>query len=69
MAGPAKPRSMLHSIAPLIGKRIGSALLTLLLVSIVIFTISGLLPGDAAQERLGQSATADAHCGRSQAGL
>jgi len=40
-------------------KRTGSALLTLLLVSLVIFTISGLLPGDAAQEMLGQSATAD----------
>ena len=35
----------------------GSALLTLFLVSAVVFTISGLLPGDAAQEALGQSAT------------
>nr|WP_237713855.1 ABC transporter permease [Novosphingobium sp. Rr 2-17] len=41
----------------LIVKRIGLALLTLFLVSLVIFTISGLLPGDAAQEVLGQSAT------------
>jgi peptide/nickel transport system permease protein len=41
----------------LIVKRIWLALLTLLLVSLVIFTISGLLPGDAAQEVLGQSAT------------
>jgi peptide/nickel transport system permease protein len=41
----------------LIGKRLASAVLTLLLVSLVVFTISGLLPGDAAQEILGQSAT------------
>ena len=37
--------------------RVASALLTLFLVSAVVFTISGLLPGDAAQEVLGQSAT------------
>lgn len=41
----------------LLGKRLASSLLTLVLVSAVIFTISGLLPGDAAQETLGQSAT------------
>ncbi|MGB3927498.1 MAG: ABC transporter permease [Sphingobium sp.] len=41
----------------LIIHRIGLAILTLFLVSLVIFTISGLLPGDAAQEVLGQSAT------------
>lgn len=41
----------------LVAKRIGLALLTLLLVSAVVFTISGLLPGDAAQEVLGQGAT------------
>ena len=41
----------------LIAKRIALALLTLLLVSAVIFTISGLLPGDAAEEKLGQGAT------------
>ena len=41
----------------LILKRLASAILTLLLVSLVVFTISGLLPGDAAQETLGQSAT------------
>ncbi|MEH3046325.1 ABC transporter permease [Sphingomonas adhaesiva] len=43
----------------LIAKRVGLAFVTLLLVSVVIFTISGLLPGDAAQEALGQGATAD----------
>lgn len=41
----------------LIVQRIALAGLTLFLVSLVIFTISGLLPGDAAQEVLGQSAT------------
>ena len=44
----------------LIAKRLGSALLTLLLVSAVVFTISSLLPGDAAEETLGQSATPEA---------
>lgn len=37
--------------------RIASSLLTLALVALVIFVISDLLPGDAAQEMLGQSAT------------
>lgn len=41
----------------LIARRTGLALVTLLLVSAVIFTVSGLLPGDAAQEVLGQTAT------------
>ncbi|MEO8723116.1 MAG: ABC transporter permease [Sphingobium sp.] len=45
--------------AQLIVKRIGLACITLFLVSVVIFSISGLLPGDAAQEVLGQSATAE----------
>jgi peptide/nickel transport system permease protein len=44
----------------LIAKRIGAAALTLLLVSIVVFGISSLLPGDAAEEALGQSATPEA---------
>lgn len=59
MAIATAPRSALAGIAPLVLRRIGSALLTLFLVSAVIFTISGLLPGDAAQETLGQSATAE----------
>jgi len=46
-------------VVPLILRRAGLALITLLLVSIVIFTIASLLPGDAAQEVLGQSATAE----------
>ena len=53
------PRGALAGVIPLILKRIGAALITLLLVSAVVFTISGLLPGDAAQETLGQSATAE----------
>ncbi len=55
----AAPRPAYAGIAGLIARRIGSALVTLLLVSAVVFTISGLLPGDAAQETLGQSATAE----------
>jgi len=45
------------SLLGLLSRRLGSALLTLVLVSMVIFAISALLPGDAAQETLGQSAT------------
>src|SRR3990170_1209063 len=46
-------------VVPLILRRAGLALIALLLVSIVILTIASLLPGDAAQEVLGQSATAE----------
>ncbi|HEX7761687.1 MAG TPA: ABC transporter permease [Caulobacteraceae bacterium] len=54
----------------LIAKRLGLAALTLLLVSMVVFTISSLLPGDAAQETLGQSATPEAVAAlRAQLGL
>src|ERR1700712_4998876 len=41
----------------LIAARLGLALLTLLLVSVIVFCITGLLPGDAAQQALGQAAT------------
>jgi peptide/nickel transport system permease protein len=41
----------------LIARRIVVALFTLLLVSLVVFSITSLLPGDAAQEMLGQNAT------------
>ena len=41
----------------LIAARLGLALLTLLLVSAIVFAITGLLPGDAAQQALGQAAT------------
>jgi len=54
----------------LITRRLGAAVLTLLLVSVVVFTISSLLPGDAAQETLGQSATPEAVAAlRAQLGL
>lgn len=59
MAAATAPRSTLVGILPIMLRRIGSAIVTLFLVSAVIFTISGLLPGDAAQETLGQSATAE----------
>ena len=47
----------MNTMLVLIAKRLGAAVLTLLLVSIVVFSITSLLPGDAAQEMLGQSAT------------
>jgi peptide/nickel transport system permease protein len=43
--------------ARLVANRIGVGAFTLVLVSAVIFAITGLLPGDAAQEALGQAAT------------
>lgn len=43
----------------LIGQRLASSVLTLFLVSVTIFVIAQLLPGDAAQETLGQSATVE----------
>ena len=46
-------------IFQLILKRIGLSLITLLIVSTVVFFIANLLPGDAAQEMLGQSGWAD----------
>ncbi|TDO95298.1 ABC transporter permease [Marinomonas balearica] len=48
---------MNSTIARLIVNRLGIGVLTLFIVSIVVFTITSLLPGDAAQEMLGQSAT------------
>lgn len=47
-------------IFQLILKRIGMSIITLLIVSTVVFFIANLLPGDAAQEMLGQSATPEA---------
>ena len=44
----------------LIMKRIAAAALTLVLVSLIVFTITSILPGDAAQATLGQNATAAA---------
>src|SRR3712207_5717512 len=53
----SRPQTSWAPALRLIAGRIGSALLTLLFVSLVVFVISGMLPGDAAQELLGQSAT------------
>ena len=47
-------------IARLVATRLAVAVVSLLAVSIVVFAITGLLPGDAAQEQLGQSATPEA---------
>jgi peptide/nickel transport system permease protein len=41
----------------LIGRRICAAVVTLLIVSVVVFAITAVLPGDAAQQALGQFAT------------
>lgn len=41
----------------LVAQRLGLALLSLLAVSAIVFAITALLPGDAAQEQLGQEAT------------
>jgi len=41
----------------LIGRRLGAAIVTLLIVSMVVFAITAVLPGDAAQQALGQFAT------------
>jgi len=41
----------------LICRRFGAAIVTLLIVSMVVFAITAVLPGDAAQQSLGQFAT------------
>jgi peptide/nickel transport system permease protein len=48
---------MNSTLARLVVNRLGSGALTLVIVSLVIFTITALLPGDAAQALLGQEAT------------
>ena len=61
---------MSGSIPSLIAKRIAAAALTLLLVSMIVFSITSLLPGDAAQALLGQNATPAALAAlRAQLGL
>jgi peptide/nickel transport system permease protein len=59
MAGSSAPNSGARIALTLIAKRLAASLLTLFLVSVTIFAIAQLLPGDAAQETLGQSATAE----------
>ncbi|BDD90653.1 ABC transporter permease [Pandoraea sp. XJJ-1] len=51
---------MKSQVQRLIAARFGLALLTLVLVSAIVFTITALLPGDAAQMALGQAATPEA---------
>jgi peptide/nickel transport system permease protein len=51
---------MNRTIARLIVSRLLVGVLSLLAVSIVVFAITSVLPGDAAQEQLGQDATPEA---------
>lgn len=54
----------------LLAQRIGLALLSLVAVSVVVFAITSVLPGDAAQEQLGQEATPEVLAAlRTQLGL
>src|SRR6476660_6241439 len=54
----------------LLARRIALALLSLLAVSVVVFAITAVLPGDAAQEQLGREATPEALAAlRAQMGL
>ena len=57
-------------ILKLLGQRLALALLSLLAVSAIVFAITSVLPGDAAQEQLGQDATPEALAAlRTQMGL
>jgi peptide/nickel transport system permease protein len=47
-------------LVKLLVQRIALALLSLLAVSVIVFAITAVLPGDAAQEQLGQDATPEA---------
>jgi peptide/nickel transport system permease protein len=50
-------------IMGMIAKRVGGALLTLFLLSLVVFAMSLLMGGDAAEAMLGQNATPEALAG------
>lgn len=57
-------------ILKLLGQRVLMALVSLLAVSAIVFAITSVLPGDAAQEQLGQDATPEALAAlRTQMGL
>ncbi|AQW31295.1 ABC transporter permease [Ralstonia syzygii subsp. celebesensis] len=57
-------------ILKLLVRRLLLALLSLLAVSVIVFAITAVLPGDAAQEQLGQDATPEALAAlRAQMGL
>ncbi len=61
---------MNSTVVRLVINRLGIGVLTLLIVSLVVFLITNLLPGDAAQELLGQAATPEAIAAlRAQFGL
>jgi peptide/nickel transport system permease protein len=61
---------MNKQLVKLVAQRIGLAVLSLLAVSVLIFAITGVLPGDAAAEQLGQEATPEALAAlRAQMGL
>ena len=60
----------MKQVLRLLLQRLGLAVLSLLLVSVVVFTITAVLPGDAAEELLGQDATPETLAGlRAQMGL
>ena len=60
----------MNSVIRIIAQRLGLGLLTLLVVSVIIFGAVELLPGDFAEERLGQAATPEAVAAiRKQLGL
>ncbi|MDR7295479.1 peptide/nickel transport system permease protein [Pelomonas aquatica] len=59
-----------RAIVVLLAQRIALALLSLIAVSVVVFAVTAVLPGDAAQEQLGQEATPEALAAlRAQMGL
>jgi peptide/nickel transport system permease protein len=61
---------MNRTILSLLAQRIALGLLSLLAVSVIVFAITAVLPGDAAQEQLGQEATPEALAAlRAQMGL
>jgi len=60
----------MKAVLRLLLRRLGLALLSLLLVSVVVFTITAVLPGDAAEELLGQDSTPETLAAlRAQMGL
>ena len=60
----------MSSVLRIVAQRLGLGLLTLLVVSVIIFGAVELLPGDFAEERLGQAATPEAVAAiRKQLGL
>lgn len=61
---------MNSTVARLVGGRLAVGVITLLFVSLVVFFLSSLLPGDAVQEQLGQEATPEVLAAlRAQLGL